>query len=107
MKTQTERVQALAKRYAKRLAERHSVLAMLPDAMLFQMTRLNRMATSCVGCGMCEAACPHDIPLTAIFRAVGSRVQKIFEYEPGRDVKDKPSFMGFKQNEWVHIGEME
>jgi formate dehydrogenase subunit beta len=96
-----------APRELLRLAERHGALTMPPDAMLFQMTRLNHMATSCVGCGMCESACPHDIPLTAMFRAVGSRVQKLFEYEPGRDVNDKPPFMEFRQNELLHIGEME
>lgn len=94
-----------APRELLRTAERFGALAMPPDATLFQMTRLNHMATSCVGCGMCEAACPHNIPLTAMFRAVGSRVQKIFNYEPGRDVNEKPPFMEFKQNEFVHIGE--
>ena len=90
-----------------RTADRFGALTMPPDAMLFQMTRLNHMATSCIGCGMCEAACPHDIPLTAMFRAVGSRVQKIFDYEPGRSINDKPPFMEFKQNELQYIGEME
>lgn len=88
-----------------RLADRFGTLAMPPDAMLFQITRLNHMATSCVGCGMCEAVCPHNIPLAAMFRAVGSRVQKIFNYEPGCDVNEKPPFMEFKQNELAHIGE--
>lgn len=96
-----------APRELLRLADRRGTLTMPPDAMLFQMTRLNHMATSCVGCGMCESACPHNIPLSAMFRAVGSRVQKIFDYEPGRDVNEKPPFMEFKQNELLHIGEME
>jgi formate dehydrogenase subunit beta len=96
-----------APRELLRTAERFGALTMPPDAMLFQMTRLNHMATSCIGCGMCESACPHDIPLTAMFRAVGSRVQKLFEYEPGRNVNDKPPFMEFKQNELLRIGEME
>ncbi len=89
-----------------RLSERQGALAMPPDAFLFQMTRMNHMATSCIGCGMCEAACPHDIPLTAMFRAVGARVQKLFEYVPGRDVNEKPPFMEFRQNELQRIGEM-
>ena len=95
-----------APRELLRLAERHGALPMPPDAMLFQMTRLNHVATSCVGCGMCESACPHNIPLTAMFRAVGSRVQKIFGYAPGRDVNEKPPFMEFKQTELLHLGEM-
>jgi formate dehydrogenase subunit beta len=75
------------------------------DALLFQLTRLNHMATSCVGCGMCEAGCPHHIPLTAMFRAVGMRVQKTFDYVPGADASDKPPFMMFQQNELLEIGE--
>ncbi len=88
------------------IAERQGTLTMPPDALLFQLTRLNHMATSCVGCGMCESACPHDIPLTAVFRSVGSRVQKTFDYEPGRDVNDKPPFMVFQRDELLEIGEM-
>ncbi|MCL4487813.1 MAG: 4Fe-4S dicluster domain-containing protein [Chloroflexi bacterium] len=88
-----------------RLANRQGALPMPVDALLFQMTRLNHMATSCVGCGMCEAACPHDIPLTAMFRAVGARVQKIFDYEPGRALEERPPFMEFKREELLEIGE--
>lgn len=87
-----------------RSAERRGTLAMPPDAVLFQLTRLNHMATSCVGCGMCEAACPHHIPLTAMFRSVAARVQKIFSYEAGLNVNDKPPFMAFQQNELLEIG---
>ncbi len=86
-------------------AGRLGAINMPPDALLFQLTRLNHMATSCVGCGMCEAACPHDIPLTAMFRSVGARVQRIFEYEPGRSVNEKPPFMEFKRDELLGIGE--
>ncbi len=88
-----------------RSAERQGAIKVPADALLFQLTRLNHMATSCVGCGMCESACPHDIPLTAMFRSVGARVQKIFAYEPGRDVGDKPPFMDFKRDELLEIGE--
>ncbi len=88
-----------------RSAERRGALTMPPDAILFQLTRLNHMATSCVGCGMCEAACPHHIPLTAMFCSVGARVQKIFKYEPGLNVNDKPPFMTFQQNEFLEIGQ--
>jgi formate dehydrogenase subunit beta len=94
-----------ASRELLRSAERQGGIAMPPDALLFQMTRLNHMATSCIGCGMCEAACPHDIPLTAMFRTVGARVQKIFDYVPGRDVNEKPPFMEFKRDELLEVGE--
>ncbi|MBI5649945.1 MAG: 4Fe-4S dicluster domain-containing protein [Chloroflexi bacterium] len=94
-----------APRELLRSAERHGALTMPPDAVLFQLTRLNHMATSCVGCGMCQAACPQNIPLTALFRAVGARAQKIFDYAPGRDVNEKPPFMEFRRDELLQIGE--
>ncbi len=96
-----------APRELLRSAERQGALTMPPDALLFQLTRLNHMATSCVGCGMCEAACPHDIPLTAMFRTVAARVQKEFDYVPGRALNEKPPFMEFKRDELLKIGEME
>jgi hypothetical protein len=43
--------------------------------------------------------------LTALFRAVGARTQKIFEYEPGRDLNAKPPFMEFRRDELLNIGE--
>lgn len=73
--------------------------------LLGDFIQLGRRAASCVGCGMCESACPHDIPLTVMFRSVGARVQKLFDYEPGRDVGDKPPFMDFKRDELLEIGE--
>ncbi len=88
-----------------RAAARQGAINLPSDALLFQLTRLNHMATSCVGCGMCESACPHDIPLTAMFRSVGARVQKILEYEPGRNLGDKPPFMDFRRDELLEIGE--
>ncbi len=94
-----------APRELLRSAERQGAIPMPADALLFQLTRLNHMATSCVGCGMCESACPHDIPLTAMFRSVGARVQKVFDYEPGRNVDEKPPFMEFKRDELLEIGE--
>ncbi len=94
-----------APRELLRSAERQGAIYLPSDALLFQLTRLNHMATSCVGCGICEAACPHNIPLTAMFRSVGARVQKIFEYEPGRDVNEKPPFMDFKRDELLEMGE--
>lgn len=87
-----------------KLAGWHGALTMPPDAQLFHLTRLNHMATSCVGCGMCEAACPHDLPLTTMFRAVAMRVQNRFNYVPGVHVEDKPPFMSYRPDELPEIG---
>jgi formate dehydrogenase subunit beta len=74
--------------------------ARLPtDTVLFHITRLNHMSTSCVGCGMCTDACPADIPVGRVFRAVGQRTQRIFEYLPGRSVEDPLPVTTFREDE--------
>lgn len=83
-------------------AGRRGVIRMPTDTLLFQITRLNHMATSCVGCGMCEEGCPSDIPLTAIFRAVSEKVQEVFEYEAGRDPEEELPLATFREDE-LHV----
>jgi formate dehydrogenase subunit beta len=74
--------------------------ARLPsDTLLFHMTRLNHMSTSCVGCGMCTDACPSDIPVGRVFRAVAEKTQAIFEYVPGRSVEDPLPVTTFREDE--------
>jgi formate dehydrogenase subunit beta len=74
--------------------------ARLPsDTLLFHMTRLNHMSTSCVGCGMCTEACPSGISVGRVFRAVGEKTQAIFEYQPGRSVEDPLPVTTFREDE--------
>jgi len=88
-----------------RWAQRKGAIQMPTDTLLFQLTRLNHMVTSCVGCGMCESACPSDIPLTTIFRAVGQEVQALFDYLPGRSLEDELPLATFKEDELTELGE--
>lgn len=88
-----------------RWAERKGAIQMPTDTLLFQLTRLNHMVTSCVGCGMCESACPSNIPLTTIFRAVGQEVQAMFDYLPGRSLEDELPLVTFKEDELTDLGE--
>jgi len=74
------------------------------DTLLYHLTRCNHMATSCVGCGMCSEACPNDVPVFDIFRLVGSRVQKEFDYVPGRSLDEEPPQTVFKEDELKDIG---
>lgn len=69
------------------------------DTLLFHLTRLNHMSTSCVGCGMCTDACPSDIPVGRVFRAVAEQTQAIFEYTPGRSVDDQLPVTTFREDE--------
>jgi formate dehydrogenase subunit beta len=54
---------------------------------------------------MCESACPSDIPLTTIFRAVGQEVQATFDYLPGRSLEDELPLATFKEDELTELGE--
>jgi formate dehydrogenase subunit beta len=74
------------------------------DTLLFQITRLNHMVASCVGCGVCEDGCPNDIPLTVIFRAIGQEVQALFHYEAGRSLEEELPLAVFREDE-LHVVE--
>jgi len=88
-----------------RWAQRKGAIQMPTDTLLFQLTRLNHMVSSCVGCGMCESACPSDISLTTIFRLVGQEVQAMFDYLPGRSLEDELPLATFKEDELTELGE--
>lgn len=87
------------------LAERKGATRMLGDTLLFHLTRLNHMSASCVSCGMCTSACPADIPVGAIFSAIGAKVQATFGYVPGRSVAETLPLITFQANEWTEVGE--
>lgn len=86
-------------------ARRKGAQRMLGDTLLFHMTRLNHMSTSCVSCGMCSSACPSDIPVGTLFSAIGEQVQAAFDYHPGQDLKEPLPLVAFQADEWVEIGE--
>jgi formate dehydrogenase subunit beta len=86
-------------------ARRKGATRMLGDTLLFHITRLNHMSTSCVSCGMCSSACPSDIPVGMIFSAIGERVQQTFEYVPGQSVAEPLPLITFQPNEWTEVGE--
>jgi formate dehydrogenase subunit beta len=85
-------------------AEKKGALKMPNDTLLFHLTRLNHMAVSCVGCGMCQEACPHGIPVFNIFSLVGAQLQKQFDYVPGKDITEEPPMTVFRENELGEIG---
>jgi formate dehydrogenase subunit beta len=91
--------------YYLNAAHRKGAVRLLSDTLLFHMTRLCHMGLSCVSCGMCTSACPSDIPVGAIFSAIGEQVQATFEYHPGRDVGEPLPLITFQPNEWTEVGE--
>jgi len=86
-------------------AERKGTVRLLPDTLLFHITRLNHMVTSCVGCGICTDVCPVDIPVSTVFRTVGQKVQAIFDYHPGRSLEEAAPVQEFREEELTDLGE--
>ncbi len=80
-----------------RWAERAGAVRMPTEILLFQLASMNHMVASCVGCGLCESACPSKVPLTVISRAVGDGVQKMLRYVPGRSLEDELPVTTFKE----------
>jgi formate dehydrogenase subunit beta len=74
------------------------------DTSLFHLTRLNHMGLSCVGCGMCTQACPAELPVGSVFRAIAQRLQETFEYLPGRSLEEPLPLITFKEDEWTEMG---
>jgi formate dehydrogenase subunit beta len=54
-----------------------------PEAPLFHLLRAVHMAGRCIDCGLCEEACPADIPLRLLYRKVNSIVKDLFDYDTG------------------------
>lgn len=86
-------------------ARQKGAVRLLGDTLLFHLTRLNHMSLSCVSCGMCTSACPADIPVGAIFSAIGEQAAAAFNYVPGRDVSEPLPLVTFQVNEWTEVGE--
>jgi formate dehydrogenase subunit beta len=82
-----------------RWADRKGGVRMPTDTLLFHLIRLSHMATSCIGCGLCDSACPNDLPVATLFRAVGQKVQGMFDYIPGRSVDEEPPVATFREDE--------
>jgi len=86
-----------------RKANKKGLLRMPQDTLLFHITRLNHMVTSCVRCGMCEEACPNDLPVAQLFCSEAENVQKIFDYVAGKDPTALLPLATFKEKELEQI----
>ncbi len=82
-----------------RWASRKGALRMPTDTLIFHLTRMSHMATSCVSCGMCDSGCPSQLPVSRLFGLVGAELQKTFEYVPGMDPDAEPPVSTFKEEE--------
>ena len=82
-----------------RWADRKGGIRMPTDTLIFHLIRMSHMVTSCIGCGLCDSACPSRLPVASLFRSVGDKIQKMFQYVPGRDVQQVPPVATFKEDE--------
>lgn len=65
-----------------------------PEAPIFHLTRAVHMAGRCVDCGLCEEACPADIPLRLLYRKVNAIVDDLFDYRAGGESPSPFSIIG-------------
>jgi formate dehydrogenase subunit beta len=82
-----------------RWADRKGGIRMPTDTLIFHLIRMSHMVTSCIGCGLCDSACPSRLPVATLFRSVGDKIQKMFQYVPGRNVEETPPVATFKEDE--------
>ncbi len=90
--------------YQRRL-EKKGTLRVPMDTILFHLGRMTHMATSCVGCGMCEDSCPTRIPVAQVFKTVGADLQELFEYLPGRSLQEPLPLTTYREDEFHQIEE--
>lgn len=87
-----------SEKYTKK-AEKKGMLKMPTDTLLFHITRMNHIGITCVSCGLCEEACPSNIPLAKIFNMVSYNTQKMFDYVAGKNPDEELPLITFKEEE--------
>lgn len=61
-----------------------------PEVPIFHLVRAVHMAGRCIDCGLCEEACPVDIPLRLLYRKVNDIVRQLFGYQTGLSLEQSP-----------------
>lgn len=64
--------------------------ALPPEIPVFHLIRAVHMAGRCIDCGLCEEACPMDIPLRLLYRKVNDIVAQVFDYKTGTSASQSP-----------------
>jgi formate dehydrogenase subunit beta len=79
-----------------RRAEKKGMIKVPVETTMFHLTRLAHIGHACVACGHCTSVCPGNIPVADFFITVGSKVQELLDYAPGRDVKEPIPYLVFE-----------
>jgi ferredoxin len=61
-----------------------------PEVPIFHLVRAVHMAGRCIDCGLCEEACPADIPLRLLYRKVNALCSELFDYQSGAGEERPP-----------------
>lgn len=61
-----------------------------PEIPIFHLVRAVHMAGRCIDCGLCEDACPVDIPLRLLYKKVNEIVVDVFDYQTGTSPSQSP-----------------
>lgn len=61
-----------------------------PEIPIFHLVRAVHMAGRCIDCGLCEDACPVDIPLRLLYKKVNEIVADVFDYQTGTSPSQSP-----------------
>jgi len=64
--------------------------ALPPEVPIFHLVRAAHMAGRCIDCGLCEDACPVDIPLRLLYGKVNEIVVNLFDYHTGAGADQSP-----------------
>jgi formate dehydrogenase subunit beta len=87
------------------LAQKRGAARMPSDMLLFHITRMAHMASSCVQCGMCDEVCPVTVPVFRLFKATSTQVQDLLHYEAGRDFEEEIPISTFREEELDKVQE--
>jgi formate dehydrogenase subunit beta len=88
-----------------RISKRKGLTRMPSEMLLFHLTRMNHMMTSCVACGICEDSCPAGIGLLPLFKKVSRNAQAEFNYVAGRSLDEDLPLTTFREDEFKKVGE--
>jgi ferredoxin len=59
-----------------------------PELPMFHLVRALHMIGRCVDCGLCEEACPADIPLRSLYKKVNEIIETRFQFKSGIEQTD-------------------
>ena len=57
---------------------------------MFHLVRAVHMAGRCIDCGLCEQACPADIPLRLLYSEVSRIMDTLFDFRAGEKAEQSP-----------------